>query len=427
MPIEVIMPKVDMDMSSGRIVTWHVAPGNRVEKGAPLFDIETDKAAMEIEAPSDGILHDPVDEGTDVPIGKPVAWLYADGEEIRSNGGGDAPRRLLGGESEPKPEPAPPPRPAPDRSVEKPAAKGIRATPLARKLAGEAGVELRDVEGTGARGRVQADDVERALEARSAAPVTPAPRTDAGPLAVTRSEGGAGMPIVLLHGFASDSASWALLERHLDDRPVIRVDLPAHGRSQPESIDSFAGLAAEVRRTIDSLGVEKVHLMGHSLGGALALALADTRARLVASLTLIAPAGLGPEIEGAVLDGIARASRAESLAPWLKRLVADEALVTDGYVRAAMAVRQDEARQSAQRALLGTLFPDGVQAFDLRAALGRVEMPARILWGRQDAIIPWQHALRAPGRVALHLLERIGHLPQIEAPEDVGKIVRAYL
>ena len=50
MPVEVIMPKVDMDMASGKVATWHVLSGEHVEKGTPLFDIETDKAAMEVEA-----------------------------------------------------------------------------------------------------------------------------------------------------------------------------------------------------------------------------------------------------------------------------------------------------------------------------------------------------------------------------------------
>ena len=82
MPIEVIMPKVDMDMASGTVSAWHVEPGSTVAKGDPLFDIETDKAAMEVEAQADGILQHPVAEGTEVAIGQPVAWLYAEGEAV---------------------------------------------------------------------------------------------------------------------------------------------------------------------------------------------------------------------------------------------------------------------------------------------------------------------------------------------------------
>ena len=69
MPTEVIMPKVDMDMDRGKVSVWHVAEGETVEKGAALFDIETDKAAMEVEAPASGKLHHVLAQpGADVPV-----------------------------------------------------------------------------------------------------------------------------------------------------------------------------------------------------------------------------------------------------------------------------------------------------------------------------------------------------------------------
>ena len=415
MPIEVIMPKVDMDMSSGKIVAWHVAPGDKVEKGTPLFDIETDKAAMEVEAPASGILHHPVTPGADIPIGEPVAWLYDEGEPVSR---GDAPER----------EPIPMSLSTGEKSdvgeVAGVSPNKVLATPLARKLAGEAGISLQDLKGTGARGRVQADDVRAALELRSAPMPVPRLDDDTDRLSIDRAGGNNGTPIVLLHGFASDSRSWGPLEKELGGRPVIRIDLPCHGRSPTRRINNFAALTADIRTAFDQLKIEqKVHLVGHSLGGALAMALADTREQSIENLTLIAPAGLGPEIENMVLDGIGRASKAESLTPWLNKLVADEALITENYVQAAMMFRKDPTVRAAQQALAEILFPDGVQAFDLRATLRRLTVPTRMIWGKRDAIIPWRHALQAPGSIALHLFEDLGHLPQIEAPHEVGKIL----
>ena len=137
MPVEVIMPKVDMDMTSGRIAAWHAAPGDKVEKGAPLFDIETDKAAMEVEAPASGILRHPVDAGADVAIGRPIAWLYQENEDDRATVG-DAPRRGLGvrGLSQ-CPSPLREPAKQLTRLPEQAAADKVRATPLARSLARE--------------------------------------------------------------------------------------------------------------------------------------------------------------------------------------------------------------------------------------------------------------------------------------------------
>lgn len=83
MPVEIIMPKVDMDMSHGTLAEWHVGEGETVKKGAALFDIETDKAAMEVEAPADGRLHHvQAQAGARVAVGTVIAWLYAEGEEV---------------------------------------------------------------------------------------------------------------------------------------------------------------------------------------------------------------------------------------------------------------------------------------------------------------------------------------------------------
>lgn len=418
MAVEVIMPKVDMDMTSGKVMTWHAGEGERVKKGSALFVIETDKAAMEIESETDGYLHHRVPDGTEVAIGSPVAWIYAEGEEV-----GEAPTSSM-------------PVPAFTSAIAPPVV-GIaedrrsqgkfRATPHARALAREAGIDISTVRGTGPRGRVQGSDLQALLNvALSPDPPTPVRLTpETGSLSVTHSGTSGGTPVVLIHGFASDALSWAPLEKHLNHRPLIRIELPAHGKSPRLAIRNFAALAAEIRHSFDEMPLEEAHVVGHSLGGALALALADVRPRKIASLTLIAAAGLGPEINGASLRGICSATRAESLAPWLKTLVADETLVTERFVRLVMAGRADPRLRAAQAMLRDVLFPDGVQAFDLRAALARIEVPTRIVWGKRDEIIPWQHALRAPGHVALHLFDALGHVPQFEAPGVVGRLFAA--
>ncbi len=412
MPQKVIMPKVDMDMASGTIMTWHVAEGERVEKGAALFDIETDKAAMEVESPGSGVLHHPMPEGSEVPIGTAIGWLYEEDEAVGE------PPEAMPDVAEDKPTQTPTAAPPP--VTEAPTIEKTRATPLARSLAREAGLDLAGVAGTGARGRIQGEDVRALLD-------PPAPsagfESEHGPLAITRSKGGTGTPVFMIHGFAGDATSWAPLEAHLQDRPLFRIDLPSHGKSPLQRVADFTDLAARVRKSFDAVDLGKAHIIGHSLGGALAMALADTRPRNIASLTLIAPAGLGAEVNGAVLSGICRATRPTSLGPWAKQLVADETLITDAYLRVAMEAGADPGLRAAQTAMADALFPDGVQAFDLRAALARVEAPTRIIWGKADAIVPWQHALKAPGRVALHLFDGIGHIPQIEDPEAVGAVL----
>jgi pimeloyl-ACP methyl ester carboxylesterase len=443
MPTEVIMPKVDMDMASGKLAVWHVVEGQTVKKGAALFDIETDKAAMEVEAPATGVLHHILaGPGVDVAVGSPVAFIYAEGEAVGPAPSASAPSA---------PEAAPVTNEVTVAVTNDAAMHGDtagaarRATPIARRLAREGGIALKLLAGTGPKGRIQRSDVEAEIARRrtptpaatTAAALAPAPTAplsappsyamdwvpQPGDLHVTTRKGN-GVPLVMVHGFAADSAAWTPLERALPrDLPLIRIDLPSHGRSPLRRITGFADLAKALVQVFDRIAEGPVHLLGHSLGGALSLAVADIRPRQIKTLSLIAPAGLGPEINGAALYGIARASTADSLAPWLKRLTARPDGISHDFAKAAMLARVDPALRAAQLELADALFPDGVQAFDLTAALGRVTAPTMMLWGRDDHILPWKQALTVSGDVALHLMRGVGHVPHLEDPEAVAALM----
>ncbi len=415
MPTEVILPKVDMDMTHGTLAVWHVAEGEMVTKGAPLFDIETEKAAMEVEAPATGRLrHISARPGDKVAVGTVVAWLFAEGEaDLPAAAPPDAPLPAVRQDI--------PVAVLPMAPADLPAKP--RATPAARKAADVGGLDLSNILGTGPLGRIQRDDVANRQDAPSHGPSHWT--AEHGPLHVSQ-RAGTGIPFLMIHGFAADSQSWALLEKALaPGRPLIRIDLPGHGRSPKRRIASFADLARMLTEAFDDLRTDsnQVHLIGHSLGAALALSLADIRGKSVASVSLIAPAGLGPEIDASTLNGIARASRIESLTPWLRRLTASPEGISDDYARAAMATRRDPMLRACQTDMAAALFPDGVQAFDLRAALERLTCPAQIIWGRQDQIIPHHHALAARTDYGIHLLDRAGHVPHIECPDRVARIV----
>ncbi|MDP1701871.1 MAG: dihydrolipoamide acetyltransferase family protein [Aestuariivirga sp.] len=159
MPVEVILPKVDMDMATGKIAKWHVKEGDAVRKGALLFEIETDKAAMEIDAPGDGIIRNiTAAEGAVVPVGQTVALIYQDGEAA------SAP---VAAEPLPPVKPiTPAPRPDAEQTAVLPAASAsgrFPATPLARSLAKQGGITLENIAGSGPRGRIAAIDVHGVL------------------------------------------------------------------------------------------------------------------------------------------------------------------------------------------------------------------------------------------------------------------------
>jgi len=262
MPTEVIMPKVDMDMATGTISAWHVAEGATVEKGAPLFDIETDKAAMEVEAPASGVIAHRLTEGTEVAIGSAVAWLYADGEMVADRPPGvteavvraespaaaaeaSAPSERQTGAAPPvagtSTAPGTPDQPGAAASFAVAEMDKARATPAARRLASDNAMPLAGIAGTGPLGRIQRADILARLEADIAAPAPLA--TEAGPLSVLRSGSGTGTPLVFIHGFAADAGSWTPLAQRLRaGRVHYRLELTAHDRSPCRAVRRFAAL-----------------------------------------------------------------------------------------------------------------------------------------------------------------------------------------
>jgi pyruvate dehydrogenase E2 component (dihydrolipoamide acetyltransferase) len=160
MPIEVILPKVDMDMENGIITEWKVAPGDRVRQGQILFDIETNKSVMEVESPGSGVIRDlaPI-TGEPVAVGTIVGWIDADGE--RAGDSPDAGRAKAPAASAPSAADAtvaPPPLAAPAPAGTE-AKDSIRATPLARRAARMLDVDLAEVPGSGPSGRIVEKDV----------------------------------------------------------------------------------------------------------------------------------------------------------------------------------------------------------------------------------------------------------------------------
>ncbi len=182
MPLKrVIMPKTGADMEEGRILSWKKKEGERVAKGEVLLEIETDKATMEVEAPDSGVVMKLVfADGVNVPATHLIAVL-GDGNESAAEIA-----QLTSEGIAPEPV-ASTPRPAETVAASIPTAKSsasgkVAASPLARKLAQELGVDLASVQGTGPGGRVEKDDVLRAAETAKPAVATAETRVPLSPM-----------------------------------------------------------------------------------------------------------------------------------------------------------------------------------------------------------------------------------------------------
>jgi len=183
----VTMPKLGFDMAEGTLIRWVIGEGESVKKGAILAEIETDKATVEVESTYEGILaRHLVPEGEVVPVNTPIAVIAAPGEQVEA----ELPKVAAKEEVAPVPQVAPAPASASPASpvsvtpsvVEGQLPSGVKASPLARRMAEERGISLNAVKGSGPDGRITKKDVEGYLSAPVAVAAKPATAPTPSPL-----------------------------------------------------------------------------------------------------------------------------------------------------------------------------------------------------------------------------------------------------
>jgi len=168
---EVVMPKMGYDMEEGKIVKWLKQEGDPVEKGEVIAEIETGKVNIEIEAFDSGILRKIIAApGETVPVGQPIAIIAGPDEElpeVPTNG------KAVAAEEVPMEAPSPVEEAVEADTQPFPPVKGVKASPLARRLAEEYGVDITEIRGTGPGGRITRDDVKAYVEALKRVPTPP--------------------------------------------------------------------------------------------------------------------------------------------------------------------------------------------------------------------------------------------------------------
>ena len=358
--VPVTMPKWGLSMQLGKVTSWIVAEGDEVGVGDELADIETEKITGTLEAADAGTVRRIVAEvGEDVPVSGTIALIAP--AEVGDDALDDAVAQ----------------------------ARAVIDAGVPDDAGGVAEVQTADVGG-------------RKISYAGAG-------TD-------------GDVILLVHGYGGDRNSWLFLQEPLAAKyQVYALDLPGHGTSAKDVGDGTLGVLAEaVTGVLDALGAARAHLVGHSLGGAVALAVAAGDPGRIASLTLIAPAGFGADINVGYLRGFADAATRRELKPVLSQLFADESLVTRQLVDDLLAYKRLDGVDAALHALLDTLLDGDAQRADSAAPLAAIgdAVPVTVVWGGADRVIPAAQAQAVAGAVR-HVIDGAGHMPHMERPSEV--------
>jgi pyruvate dehydrogenase E2 component (dihydrolipoyllysine-residue acetyltransferase) len=361
------MPKWGLTMEKGTLTAWNKHVGDPIVRGEEVCDVETEKIANGVESPVDGVLRRQVAaEGDELPIG---ALLGIIAQESVPDADIDAAVAEFEASYVP-------PEPGDGEEVDKP--------------------ELIEVAGRRVRHLIH------------------------------RGEGDA---VVLVHGFGGNLENWLLNQAALceSDRTVAALDLPGHGESAKDvGTGSLDEMSSAVLAYMDAVGIGRAHLVGHSMGAAVCLALARKAPDRVKSLSLLAPAGVGQAVDPEFIHGFAEATGRKQLKPVLQKLFADSELLTRQLVDDTLKYKRLEGVREALQMLAAGAIREQADVQSLRDLSGK--LPVSIIWGDKDGVIEAPDAPAFGGAgIEFHLLPGIGHMAMVEAADDVNRLIGEFL
>ena len=362
----VVMPKWGLSMAQGKVTGWLKQPGSQVAVGDEIVEVETDKIAGVVEAGDAGVLRRVLAEVNTVHAVKALIGVVADAD-------------------------------VPDPEIDAYVASYVAPADLGEADAG-------------------GESPHRLVT------------TASGTLRYAK-RGEGGDAVVLIHGFGGDLDSWLFnIDALAAKATVYALDLPGHGQSTKAIADaSGEGLRHALEGFMDALGIARAHLVGHSMGGAIALRMARNHPERVASLSLISPAGLGPEIDAAYIDGFVAATSRRELKPLLERLFANPALVNRHLIDEVLKYKRLDGVTEALGALAAAQFPAGQQRDILASVVAAGGPPVLVIWGKEDSIIPAAHAAALSDRAHVEILPGAGHMAHMEQAARVNELILAHL
>jgi 4,5:9,10-diseco-3-hydroxy-5,9,17-trioxoandrosta-1(10),2-diene-4-oate hydrolase len=255
---------------------------------------------------------------------------------------------------------------------------------------------------------------------------------------------GGGLPLVMLHGGGPGASSWSnfgpALPRFAADFRTLMVDQPGFGASDKPEVTAnyFRFSAGYLLKLLDELQIDRIHLLGNSLGGGTATRFALEHPDRVGRLVLMGPGGLSLNLFHAdPTQGVQRlmdfsmAPSREALRAFISTMVVDQSLVTDDLVEERYADATAAGSQEAMRSMGASFWnPEWAEDGMLWREVHRLRTHTLLTWGREDRVNPLDGALVALKQIPkaqLHVFPNCGHWAQIEAAEEFHAVTRTFL
>ncbi|WP_250516199.1 acetoin dehydrogenase dihydrolipoyllysine-residue acetyltransferase subunit [Caballeronia sp. INDeC2] len=364
----IVMPKWGLSMKEGTVNEWLVEEGTEITVGMPILDVETDKIANAVEAPDAGLLRRKVAQAGDtLPVKALLGVLAASGVS--------------------------------DADID--AYVSSYVTPAEDEDEGEEAAAYHFVDIDGIRVRY-----------------------------ASRGGDDANRPAVLfIHGFGGDLDNWLFnLDALAEKNRVFALDLPGHGQSTPKVPGtSLADLAGFVGKFMDAVSIDRAHLVGHSMGGGIAVQIAVDQPARVQSVSLISPAGFGDEVNNAYTEGFVTAESRRELKPVVELLFANPELVSRQMLDDLLKYKRLDGVSDALTSLNGGLFAGGRQSAQPGGKLAATGKPVLVIWGEKDQIIPAAHAKAAPEGATVRVFDDAGHMSQMEKANEVNALLKEHV
>lgn len=314
------IPKWGMTMTEGTITEWLVPEGTSITKGQEILEIETTKVTNAVKSAASGILRRIVlPAGTTAPVGA-LAGVIAD--------------------------------------------SSVSDNEIAAFVASYANrMDVSPAEGDNA-------------------PKTRMVKAKTGFINVSELGSPGRETVVFLHGFGGDLSTWMFNHSRIaEGRHAIAVDLPGHGSSSPiPPNSSLLDMVDPVKEVIDESAGERVHIVAHSFGGAIAAELSGQLRARVASLTLIAPIGLGTQINREFLREFVSADRRRSLLNALEKLFVNSSKITSEMVEATLAFKRLEGVSEGLKAVADLIADENGQVQEIRPKLEALNCHVALIW-----------------------------------------------